>query len=322
MLIESLLNWRSGSRRVVLITQRTLKNVVRATGVGLHSGETVYLTLRPAPENHGIQFKRVDLDPPVLIKANAGSVSQTTLSTCLSSYDGVRVSTVEHLMSALHGMGIDNVLIECNAPELPIMDGSASPFVFLIQSAGVREQTAPRRYIRITHIVEVENEGKVARLEPFNGFRISFSIDFNHPVVDQGECKTVVDIDEVSFVREVSRARTFGFMRDLDYLKANNLARGGSMANAIVVGEDRILNDDGLRQNDEFVKHKVLDALGDLYLAGHPIIGHYLGNRSGHALTNKLLLTLFADPTNYEVVTFDRIQDCPIPVRPIVETDV
>jgi len=295
---------------------------VRATGVGLHSGDTVYLTLRPAPENHGIQFKRVDLDPPVLIRANADSVSQTTLSTCLSSPDGVQVSTVEHLLSALSGMGIDNALVECNAPELPIMDGSASPFVFLIQSAGVREQTAPREYIRITHIVEVEHEGKVARLEPFNGFRISFSIDFDHPVVDQGECKTVVDIDEASFVREVSRARTFGFMRDLDYLKANNLARGGSMANAIVVGEDRILNDDGLRQNDEFVKHKVLDALGDLYLAGRPIIGHYSGNRSGHALNNKLLRQLFLDPTNYEVVTFDRVEDCPIPVQPIAETDV
>ena len=305
-----------------MIAQRTLKNVVRATGVGLHSGDTVYLTLRPAPENHGIQFKRVDLDPPVLIRANADSVSQTTLSTCLSSPNGVRVSTVEHLLSALSGMGIDNALVECNAPELPIMDGSASPFVFLIQSAGVREQTAPREYIRITHIVEVEHEGKVARLEPFNGFRISFSIDFDHPVVDQGECKTVVDIDEASFVREVSRARTFGFMRDLDYLKANNLARGGSMANAIVVGEDRILNDDGLRQNDEFVKHKVLDALGDLYLAGRPIIGHYSGNRSGHALNNKLLRQLFLDPTNYEVVTFDRVEDCPIPVQPIAETDV
>ncbi len=305
-----------------MIAQRTLKNVVRATGVGLHSGDTVYLTLRPAPENHGIQFKRVDLDPPVLIRASTDSVSQTTLSTCLSSPNGVRVSTVEHLLSALSGMGIDNALVECNAPELPIMDGSASPFVFLIQSAGVREQTAPREYIRITHIVEVEHEGKVARLEPFNGFRISFSIDFDHPVVDQGECKTVVDIDEASFVREVSRARTFGFMRDLDYLKANNLARGGSMANAIVVGEDRILNDDGLRQNDEFVKHKVLDALGDLYLAGRPIIGHYSGNRSGHALNNKLLRQLFLDPTNYEVVTFDRVEDCPIPVQPIAETDV
>ena len=305
-----------------MIAQRTLKNVVRATGVGLHSGETVYLTLRPAPENHGIQFKRVDLDPPVLIRANADSVSQTTLSTCLSSPDGARVSTVEHLLSALSGMGIDNVLIECNAQELPIMDGSASPFVFLIQSAGVREQTAPREYIRIAHIVEVDHEDKVARLEPFNGFRITFSIDFEHPVVDRGECKTVVDIDEESFVREVSRARTFGFMRDLDYLKANNLARGGSMANAIVVGEDRILNDDGLRQNDEFVKHKVLDALGDLYLAGRPIIGHYSGNRSGHALNNKLLRQLFSDPSNYEVVTFDRVEDCPIPVQPIAETDV
>jgi len=305
-----------------LIAQRTLKNVVRATGVGLHSGETVYLTLRPAPENHGIQFKRVDLDPPVLIRANADSVSQTTLSTCLSSPDGARVSTVEHLLSALSGMGIDNVLIECNAQELPIMDGSASPFVFLIQSAGVREQTTPREYIRIAHIVEVDHEDKVARLEPFNGFRITFSIDFDHPVVDRGECKTVVDIDEESFVREVSRARTFGFMRDLDYLKANNLARGGSMANAIVVGEDRILNDDGLRQNDEFVKHKVLDALGDLYLAGRPIIGHYSGNRSGHALNNKLLRQLFSDPSNYEVVTFDRVEDCPIPVQPIAETDV
>ena len=305
-----------------MIAQRTLKNVVRATGVGLHSGETVYLTLRPAPENHGIQFKRVDLDPPVLIRANSDSVSQTTLSTCLSSPDGARVSTVEHLLSALSGMGIDNVLIECNAQELPIMDGSASPFVFLIQSAGVREQTAPREYIRIAHIVEVDHEDKIARLEPFNGFRITFSIDFDHPVVDRGECKTVVDIDEESFVREVSRARTFGFMRDLDYLKANNLARGGSMANAIVVGEDRILNDDGLRQNDEFVKHKVLDALGDLYLAGRPIIGHYSGNRSGHALNNKLLRQLFSDPSNYEVVTFDRVEDCPIPVQPIAEIDV
>ena len=305
-----------------MIAQRTLKNVVRATGVGLHSGETVYLTLRPAPENHGIQFKRVDLDPPVLIRANADSVSQTTLSTCLSSPDGAQVSTVEHLLSALSGMGIDNVLIECNALKSFLLWMEALHPSFLIQSAGVREQTAPREYIRIAHIVEVDHEDKVARLEPFNGFRITFSIDFDHPVVDRGECKTVVDIDEESFVREVSRARTFGFMRDLDYLKANNLARGGSMANAIVVGEDRILNDDGLRQNDEFVKHKVLDALGDLYLAGRPIIGHYSGNRSGHALNNKLLRQLFSDPSNYEVVTFDRVEDCPIPVQPIAETDV
>ncbi|MDB4020804.1 UDP-3-O-acyl-N-acetylglucosamine deacetylase [Litorivicinus sp.] len=305
-----------------MIAQRTLKNVVRASGVGLHSGDMVYLTLRPAPENHGIQFKRVDLDPPVLIRANADRVSQTTLSTCLSSDAGVQVSTVEHLLSALSGMGVDNALVECNAPELPIMDGSASPFVFLIQSAGVREQTIAREYLRISHIIEVEHEGKVARLEPFNGFRISFSIDFNHPVVDQGACTTTVDIDEASFIREVSRARTFGFMRDLDYLKSNNLARGGSMANAIVVGDDRVLNDDGLRQNDEFVKHKVLDALGDLYLAGRPIIGHYLGHRSGHALNNKLLIRLLSDPSHYEVVTFDRARDCPIPVQPISETDV
>ena len=303
-----------------MITQRTLKNVVRATGVGLHSGDTVYLTLRPAPENHGIQFKRVDLDPPVTIAANADSVSQTTLSTCLSSPDGVQVSTVEHLLSALSGMGVDNALVECNAPELPIMDGSASPFVFLIQSAGLREQTAPRQYLKILKSIEVTDAGKLARLEPFEGFRITFSIEFDHPVVDKGSCQTVVDVDEASFISEVSRARTFGFMRDLDYLKANNLARGGSLANAIVVGEDRILNDDGLRQNDEFVKHKVLDALGDLYLAGYPIIGHYRGERSGHALNNRLLRTLFADPSNYALVSFDRVADCPIPVLPIAET--
>lgn len=302
-----------------MITQRTLKNVVRATGVGLHSGDTVYLTLRPAPEHHGIQFKRVDLDPPVTIPANAGSVSQTTLSTCLSSPEGAQVSTVEHLLSALSGMGVDNALVECNAPELPIMDGSASPFVFLIQSAGLREQTAARQYLKILKPIEVSEDGKRARLEPHEGFRISFSIDFDHPVVDQGSCRTVVDVDEASFIREVSRARTFGFMRDLDYLKANNLARGGSLANAIVVGEDRILNDDGLRQNDEFVKHKVLDALGDLYLAGYPIIGHYIGERSGHALNNRLLRTLFADPSHYALVSFDRAADCPIPVLPIAE---
>ncbi len=303
-----------------MVVQRTLKNVVRASGVGLHSGASVYLTLRPAPENYGICFKRLDRDPPEIIKAVSENVSHTNLSTCLFGKDKkAGVSTVEHLLSALLGMGVDNVLAECNSEEIPIMDGSASPFVFLIQSAGIREQTALRRYLKINKTVEVREGKKYARLEPFDGFRVSFSIEFDHPVVDSRSCSTVVDINEINFIREVSRARTFGFTRDLAYLKKHNLARGGSFSNAIVVGENAILNDDGLRQDDEFVKHKVLDVVGDLYLAGYPILGHYVGERSGHSLNNALLKRVFSDPENTSIVTFDRAQDCPIDVKPVVE---
>ena len=280
------------------------------------------MTLRPAPANTGIVFRRVDLEPHVDIPSRANAVGNTMLCTCLNNEDGVTIQTVEHLASALAGLGIDNIIVEVDSNELPIMDGSASPFVFLLQSAGIEELNAPKRFIRITKPVRVEDGDKWAELVPYDGFRVDFAIDFDHPVISQTRQHMTMDFDSCSYVNEVSRARTFGFMRDLDYLKANNLARGGSMANAIVVGEDRILNDDGLRQNDEFVKHKVLDALGDLYLAGRPIIGHYSGNRSGHALNNRLLRQLFADPSNYEVVTFDRAADCPIPVQPIAENDV
>jgi len=297
--------------------QRTLKNTIRATGVGLHTGEKVYVSMRPAAPDTGIVFRRTDLDEPVLIEARPENVGDTRLSTTLIK-NGVRVSTVEHLLSAFAGLGIDNAYVDLSAPEVPIMDGSAGPFVFLIQSAGIEEQNAAKRYIRIKSPIQVEDGDKWARFEPFNGFKVSFSIDFDHPVFDGINQHTKVDFSTTSFVREVSRARTFGFTRDIEMLQKNNLALGGSMENAVVVDDYRVLNTDGLRYDDEFVRHKVLDAIGDLYLLGHSLIGEFLGHKSGHALNNKLLCALLDNEDCWELVTFEEDESVPISyIQPI-----
>jgi UDP-3-O-[3-hydroxymyristoyl] N-acetylglucosamine deacetylase len=294
-----------------MIKQRTLKNVIRATGVGLHTGQKVYLTLRPAAANSGIIFRRVDLPEPVEIRACPENVGDTTLSTTLANGD-VRVSTVEHLLSAMAGLGIDNAYVDLSASEVPIMDGSAGPFVFLIQSAGVEEQNAPKQFIRIKRSVKVSDGEKWAKFEPFNGFKVSFTIEFDHPVFRESLDSASVDFSTTSFVKEVSRARTFGFMRDLERLRENNLALGGNLDNAIVVDDYRILNEDGLRYEDEFVKHKVLDSIGDLYLLGHSLIGAFSGYKSGHALNNKLLRALLARESAWEMVSFDDPVEVPI----------
>ena len=292
--------------------QRTLKNVIRATGVGLHSGEKVYMTLRPAPVDTGIVFRRIDLDPVVEIPASAELVTETTLCTGLTC-EGAKVQTVEHLMSALAGLGIDNCLIDLSAAEVPIMDGSAGPFVFLLQSAGIEEQDKAKRFIRIIKPIKVEDGDKWARFEPFDGFKVGFTIDFAHPIFNKATSSTEIDFSTTSFVKEVSRARTFGFMKDIEFLRERNLALGGSMDNAIVLDDYRVLNDDGLRYEDEFVKHKILDAIGDLYLLGHSLIGAFYGYKSGHALNNQLLRSLLADTSAWEEVTFeDRAAPSPV----------
>ena len=294
-----------------MIKQRTLKNVIRATGVGLHTGEKVYLTLRPAAVDTGIVFRRVDLDPPVEIEAKAQNVGDTTLSTTLCNGE-VRVSTVEHLLSAFAGMGIDNAYIDLNAAEVPIMDGSAGPFVFLVQSAGIAEQNAAKKFIRIKRNITVEDGDKWVRFEPFDGFKVSFTIDFNHPAFKSCHQTAEVDFSTTSFVKEVSRARTFGFMNQIETLRANNLALGGTFDNAVVLDDYRILNEDGLRYVDEFVKHKILDSIGDLYLLGRSLIGAFSGHKSGHALNNKLLCTLLQQQDAWEEVTFDDLEKAPI----------
>lgn len=286
-----------------MLRQRTLKNVIRATGVGLHSGEKVYLTLRPAPVDAGIVFRRVDLDPVVEVPAHAELVTETTLCTGLSC-GPAKIQTVEHLLSALAGLGVDNVYVELSAPEVPIMDGSSGPFVFLLQSAGIAEQEAPKRFIRIRKPVEVRDGDKVARFEPFDGFRLDFTVQFDHPAIPATQSRAQVEFSTANYIKEVSRARTFGFMRDLEYMRERNLGLGGSMDNAIVLDEFRVLNDDGLRYADEFVRHKILDAIGDLYLAGHPIVGAYVGHKSGHALNNKLVRALLAERSAWDEVTF------------------
>ncbi|MCO8162097.1 UDP-3-O-acyl-N-acetylglucosamine deacetylase [Pseudomonas sp. 21LCFQ02] len=300
-----------------MIKQRTLKNIIRATGVGLHSGEKVYLTLKPAPVNTGIVFIRTDLDPVVEIKAWAESVGETTLSTTLVQGD-VKVGTVEHLLSAMAGLGIDNAYVELSAAEVPIMDGSAGPFVFLIQSAGLEEQDAPKQFIRILREVTVEEDGKRATFVPFEGFKVSFEIDFDHPVFRDRTQTASVDFSSTSFVKEVSRARTFGFMSDLEYLRKHNLGLGGSVENAIVVDKEGVLNEDGLRYEDEFVKHKILDAIGDLYLLGNSLVGEFRGYKSGHALNNRLLRALIAQKDAWEVVVFEDASTAPISyMRPV-----
>jgi len=293
-----------------VLKQRTLKNVIRATGVGLHTGDKVYLTLRPASPNTGIVFRRVDLDSPVEIQAVPHNVSDTRLSSTLVR-DGVRVATVEHLMSAFAGLGIDNAYVDLSAPEVPIMDGSAGPFVFLLQSAGIVEQPALKQFIRIKKCVEVNDGDKWVRFEPYHGFKIDFTIDFAHPVFEHSSQSVTIDFAENSFVKEVSRARTFGFMHEVEALRAMGLARGGSLDNAVVLDEYRILNSDGLRYEDEFVRHKVLDAIGDLYLLGHPLIGAFSAHKSGHALNNRLLRALLADATAWEYATFERAEEAP-----------
>ena len=303
-----------------MIRQCTLRNVIKATGVGLHTGRKIYLSLRPAPPNTGIVFRRIDLDSSVEIKACPENVGDTTLSTTLG-HGEVRVSTVEHLLSAMAGLGIDNACVDLSAPEVPIMDGSAGPFVFLLQSAGIEEQNAPKRFIRIKKPVAVEEDDKWARFEPFEGFKVSFSIEFDHPVFHKGVSAATVDFSTTSFVKEVSRARTFGFMRDLERLRERNLALGGNLDNAIVIDDYRVLNEDGLRYEDEFVKHKVLDAIGDLYLLGHSLIGSFSGHKSGHALNNKLLKALVAEQSAWEMVTFEDQVDVPIIyMQPVMAT--
>jgi|TARA_B110000902_G_C14217529_1_gene553789 UDP-3-O-[3-hydroxymyristoyl] N-acetylglucosamine deacetylase len=294
-----------------MIRQRTLRNEIRATGIGLHSGKKVYLTLKPAPIDNGIVFRRVDLDPAVEIKATAGNVGETLLSTTLVK-DDVKVSTVEHLLSAMAGLGIDNAFVELSAAEVPIMDGSAGPFVFLIQSAGIEEQEAAKKFIRIKREVTVTDGDKVASFLPFEGFKVSFKIDFDHPAFSKTSVLSEVDFSSTSFVKEVSRARTFGFMHEIEYLRSQGLAQGGSFENAIVVDEYRVLNEDGLRYEDEFVKHKVLDAIGDLYLLGNSLVGEFKAFKSGHALNNALLRKLIAQEDAWEVVTFDDAQTAPI----------
>ncbi|HUO82865.1 MAG TPA: UDP-3-O-acyl-N-acetylglucosamine deacetylase [Gammaproteobacteria bacterium] len=294
-----------------MLRQRTLKNSIRATGVGLHTGEKVFMTLRPAPVNTGIVFRRVDLEEPVDVPATAENVGDTMLGTTLVQ-GTARVSTVEHLLAAFAGLGVDNAFVDLSAPEVPIMDGSAGPFVFLLQSAGLEVQNAPKRFVRILRRVEVEEGDKWARFDPHDGYRINFRIDFDHPVFRKHTQTATMNFSATSFLKEVSRARTFGFMRDIEALRARNLTLGGNMDNAIVLDDYRVLNEDGLRYEDEFVKHKILDAIGDLYLLGRSLIGEFTGYKSGHALNNALLRKLLATSDAWEEVTFEDVSAAPV----------
>lgn len=293
-----------------MIRQRTLKNVISATGVGLHTGEKVRMTLRPAAPDTGIVFRRVDLPQVVEIKADPYAVRDTRLASCLEK-DGASVGTVEHLMSALAGLGIDNIYIDLSAAEVPIMDGSAGPFVFLLQSAGLEEQNKPKRFIRVLKPVEVRQGDKWVRFEPYYGYKIDLAIEFNHPVFERSRQAVSFDFASTSYVKEVSRARTFGFVQDVETMRSMGLAMGGSLDNAIVLDEYRILNSDGLRFDDEFVKHKALDAIGDLYLLGHPLIGAFSGFKSGHALNNQLLRALLEDKEAWSYVSFNKAEEAP-----------
>src|SRR5215467_5544307 len=301
---------RAGEDLLPMLKQSTLKKLIKTTGVGLHTGARVDLTLRPAPADTGIVFHRVDLAQPMSIQADARHVGDTRLSSSLEK-DGARVSTVEHLMSALAGLGIDNLHVDVAGPELPIMDGSAAPFVFLLQSAGIEEQAARKRYLRIKETVEVRQDDKWARFEPHHGFVLDFTIDFPHPVFGSENRHVVIDFAEHSYTKEVSRARTFGFMQDVEAMRAAGLALGGSLQNAIVLDETRVLNREGLRYDNEFVKHKVLDAIGDLYLLGHPLVGQYTAFKSGHALNNAVSRALLQRPDTFEIVTFRAEDDVP-----------
>jgi UDP-3-O-[3-hydroxymyristoyl] N-acetylglucosamine deacetylase len=294
-----------------MLRQRTLKNTIRASGVGLHSGKNVLMVLKPAPVNTGVVFRRTDMDGVAEVRAYAESVGDTMLGTTLMN-GAVRVSTVEHLLSAFAGLGVDNAYVELSAAEVPIMDGSAGPFVFLLQSAGIEEQSAPKHFARILKTVRVTEGDKWAQFEPFNGFKVNFQIEFDHPVFKKRAQTATMDFSTTTFLKEISRARTFGFTRDHEYLRARNLALGGTMDNAIVLDDYRILNEDGLRYEDEFVKHKILDAIGDLYLLGRSLIGEFSGYKSGHALNNRLLRAIIADASSWEQVTFDDVRDAPI----------
>ncbi len=300
--------------KTAMVKQRTLKSSVSVTGVGLHSGEKVTLGLRPAPVNTGIVFRRVDVKPVEEIRARADLVHDTRLSTCMEQ-NGVRVATIEHLMSALAGLGVDNVYVDLDSPEVPIMDGSAGTFIFLLQSAGVVEQSAAKKFIRIKKTVEVKQGDKWVRFEPHHGYKLTFTINFTHPVFANTRQHVTVDLGEHSYIRDISRARTFGFMHDVENMRAQGLALGGSLDNAIVMDDYRVLNPDGLRFEDEFVKHKVLDAIGDLYLLGYPLIGAFSGFKSGHALNNALLRALLADEQAWEFVTFDSVDEAPAFLR-------
>jgi len=291
--------------------QRTLKNSIRATGIGLHTGRKVLMVLRPAPPNTGIVFRRVDLEPAIDIPARATNVTETTLGTTLA-VGSAGVSTVEHLLSAMAGLGIDNAIVELTAGEVPIMDGSAGPFVFLIQSAGIESQSSAKRFVRVRRRIEIQDGDKWARFEPHEGFRVNFEIEFDHPVFHRHAQRATMDFSTTTFLREVSRARTFGFMRDMETLRGRNLALGGTLDNAIVLDDYRILNEDGLRYEDEFVRHKILDAIGDLYLLGHSLIGEFTGYKSGHGLNIRLLRTMLADATAWEEVTFTEEGAAPI----------
>ena len=301
-----------------MLQQRTIKAITRAVGVGLHGGQRVELTLRPAAPDSGIVFRRVDLSVPVEIPVSAESVSDTRMASTLSpggDPGAPKVNTVEHLMSACAGLGIDNLVIDITAEEVPILDGSAASFVFLLQSAGIELQDAPKRFIRVLKSVEVrQGEGAKAmwaRLEPYHGYKLSFEIDFDHPAVDQTGQRVEFDFSDNQYKRDIARARTFGFTKDVDAMRARGLTLGGSMDNAIVVDDQRVLNSGGLRYDDEFVKHKILDAIGDMYIAGHPLLAAYSAFRSGHALNNRLLRALLDDPTAYEITVFERAGDAP-----------
>lgn len=299
-------------RDKMMIKQRTLKRIVQATGVGLHTGKKVTLTMRPAPANTGVIYRRTDLNPPVDFPADAKSVRDTMLCTCLVNEDDVRISTVEHLNAALAGLGIDNIVIEVNAPEIPIMDGSAAPFVFLLLDAGIEELRTAKKFIRIKETVRVEDGDKWAEMRPYNGFKLDFTIDFNHPAIDASTQRYKLDFSAESFMSQISRARTFGFMRDIEYLQSKGLCLGGSFDCAIVVDDYRVLNDDGLRFEDEFVRHKMLDAIGDLFMCGYNIIGEFTAFKSGHALNNKLLQAVLAKESAWGFVTFEDEAQMPV----------
>ncbi len=297
-----------------MIRQRTLKSIVRTTGVGLHGGRKVHMVLRPAAPDTGIVFHRVDLVPPVSLQADPYAVCDTRMCSGLEHPGGAKVATVEHLMSALAGLGIDNVHVDVDAPEIPILDGSSAPFVFLLRSAGLEEQNVPKRFLRVKRAVEVREGDKWVRLDPHDGFRLSFSIVFNHPAIDSTATSVTIDFAAQSYERDVSRARTFGFMQDVEFMRANGLALGGSLGNAIVMDEYRVLNAEGLRYADEFVKHKVLDAIGDLYLCGRPLLAAYSAHKAGHAMNNQLLRALLEDRTAWDIVTFEETALAPASV--------
>lgn len=299
-----------------MFLQRTLKSTIRATGVGLHSGAKVTLVLKPAPENSGVVFQRVDLPESTPFRVEPSQVNDTRLSTTLVR-DGVRVGTIEHLMSAFAALGIDNVQVELNAPEMPIMDGSAAPFIYLLQTAGIVDQSEPKRFVRILKPVEVQDGDKWVKLEPYDGYKVALTIDFQHPAFRKSSRRIEIDFAQQNYINEISRARTFGFIQEVEFLRANGLARGGTMDNAVVIDEYRVLNPGGLRFEDEFVRHKVLDAIGDLYVLGYPLIAAFSGYKSGHALNNKLLRTLLADETAWEFVSFNRQEDVPPSFHPL-----